>query len=269
MLCQKNPTPVNLPVSEDFQSRPKRPRRAEKTVALEVVQGRTFYSRKRKFKGRDLTDSTVGRLTVIRVLGMELKSMWWLCSCICGTEVIAKGADLERGFKKSCGCLQRDTGVSLGSNSGSHYMSGTGTYKSWQWMMSRCFNEKVKEYPRYGGRGILPCASIKESPHNLLAAIGPRPEGQTLDRIDGNLGYFCGTCEECVSLGRIRNIRWATRELQNQNQERVHKLNILGCVSIREVSEKFGIKYSTIFNWIRMKWPTEKIETHIRKLATK
>jgi hypothetical protein len=78
------------------------------------------------------------------------------------------------------------------------------TYNSWASMKRRCSNKKDKNYAIYGGRGIMVCDRWKYF-DNFLADMGERPEGKTLDRIDGRKGYFPANC------------RWADPIIQANN----------------------------------------------------
>ena len=85
------------------------------------------------------------------------------------------------------------------------HLRKSGTHSSWKWMMSRCFDSWNASYPNYGGRGITACERWLKF-ENFLADMGARPDGMTLDRIDGGRGYEPGNC------------RWATRAEQNANR---------------------------------------------------
>jgi hypothetical protein len=85
-------------------------------------------------------------------------------------------------------------------------------FGTWNGMVTRCTNPKHVAYKRYGGRGItvypdwLGRGGFLRYEDWVLANLGPRPEGMTLDRIDNDRGYAPG------------NLRWATAEQQAGNR---------------------------------------------------
>lgn len=79
------------------------------------------------------------------------------------------------------------------------------TYKSWEAMHDRCRNPKNLRWEYYGARGISVCARWHKF-ENFRADMGDRPEGTSLDRIDGNGNYEPGNC------------RWATIKEQRANR---------------------------------------------------
>lgn len=56
----------------------------------------------------DLSGQKFGRLLVIEQIPTSSGSggSKWLCKCDCGNEIIVYGANLRKGFTKSCGCLR-------------------------------------------------------------------------------------------------------------------------------------------------------------------
>ena len=81
-------------------------------------------------------------------------------------------------------------------------------YRTWVNMMTRCYNKRNTNYPRWGGRGIVVCDRWLEKPNgfwNFVEDMGKRPKGCSLDRIDVNGNY----CKE--------NCRWATPTQQSLN----------------------------------------------------
>jgi hypothetical protein len=92
-----------------------------------------------------------------------------------------------------------------------HGLSDHPLYGTWRIMRRRCENPRVKDYPRYGGRGIAVCAEWQDVTAFITwieANIGPRPAGHTLDRIDNDGNYEPG------------NVRWATAKEQSANRVR-------------------------------------------------
>lgn len=95
-----------------------------------------------------------------------------------------------------------------------HCSGGRNTpeYISYNSMVTRCTNPKHSKYDYYGGAGVTICDRWLEPSGkgflNFLEDMGERPDGLTLDRIDGALGYYKGNC------------RWSSRTIQMYNQEK-------------------------------------------------
>lgn len=86
-----------------------------------------------------------------------------------------------------------------------HGWANTPTYWTWSGMLSRCRDPRNASYKSYGAQGITVCERWHDF-LNFLADMGPRPEGKTLDRINGNGNYEPSNC------------RWATPKEQRANQ---------------------------------------------------
>jgi hypothetical protein len=179
---------------------------------------------RRRRKGPPVTifeGEQYGRLTVIREFdgprGASRERLF-TCECECGTRLEVRSGSLRSGNTKSCGCLKRQRAAENGAaSSRTHGMEGTPTYRSWQAMRGRCENPNATGYERYGGRGIVPCALMRTF-EGFLATLGVRPANTSVDRINPEGGYWCGSCNECVDLGRPGNVRWADRLTQRHNR---------------------------------------------------
>jgi hypothetical protein len=85
-------------------------------------------------------------------------------------------------------------------------MAGTPEYLALGNAYQRCTNPKSRNYKNYGGRGIeFRFSSLGDAVIQVIAAIGSRPAGKTLDRVDNEGHYEAG------------NLRWATRSEQARN----------------------------------------------------
>jgi len=119
-----------------------------------------------------------------------------------------------------------------------HGRSKTPLYRVWRAMRSRCENENVSAYPRYGGRGITICERWKKF-ENFLADMGSPPRGYTLERVDNNKGY---SPENCI---------WADLSTQSRNRRDRRPLTALGkTMLLCEWSEETGISVAAL--WARL-----------------
>lgn len=169
--------------------------------------------------------------------------------CECGVAKIIQIASVKRGQSRSCGCyateLQKQ--VKHGhARAGSH----TREYVSWSKMNDRCNAKPGTENWRwYGSKGISVCERWK-SFEVFLQDMGSRPEGCTLDRIDGTKGYSPENC------------RWATPKEQSTNSGSVRLLTFNNVTKTSaEWARTMNISYAMLCKRIRRGWSVEKALT--------
>jgi len=196
----------------------------------------------------DISGQTFGRLQVISK-GEE--SRIWLCKCACGNETKATGSSLRRGAKKSCGCLAVEWAREMGANrdyleirrqtmtvhGGKRRGAISPEYRTWLGIKRRCTDTKCKDYPNWGGRGIKVCAEWNKSFTAFLADMGPRPAGQTIDRINPNGDYEPSNC------------RWATRlEQVTENRRSLVPMTFEGVVykNQADLARAFSLRPGTL-----------------------
>ena len=127
-------------------------------------------------------------------------------------------------------------------------------------ILYRCFNKNSNGYENYGGRGIRVCKGWAKNKAKFVRDMWPRPDGMTVDRINNDRNYSCGGCEECVRMGWLNNVRWATKTEQNENTRVSVRVNVDGeTKSLRELSEMAGICKETARRRLGLGWTPEQV----------
>ena len=204
-------------------------------------------------KIRDLTGETFGHWSVLRFdkfLGEKPnRKAMWLVRCDCGSERSVWASNLTRGLSTNCGCKREKIGTST-------YAS---EYSSYRMMKSRCLDPHAKDYPRYGGRGITICARWRGHAFpEFIADMGPKPEPKDdyqIERKDNESGgYWCGHCDECISLGHPANCIWATQTEQARNRRNNRFIELDGIrATISEHAERLGISPSNLWHQLDLR----------------
>ena len=106
------------------------------------------------------------------------------------------------------------------------------TYRSWKHMIDRCYNEKFNGFEYYGGKGIGVCGRWFDF-KNVLADMGERPLGMTLDRLDSKNDYGPNNC------------KWSTSKEQNRHARRIAMFNGMP-MSRKEIAACLGITHQCL-----------------------
>ena len=162
------------------------------------------------------TGERFGRLLVLEEAGRnQLKKVLWKCKCDCGNVVVRTSGDLVTGNSISCGCYLKERITKHGGYKKS-------SYNTWRAMMRRCYKEKDKDYPRYGGQGISVCERWHD--YKCFVEDMGEPEGdETLDRVDVYGNYNKDNC------------RWAGVKVQNRNV-RIRKNSKTGVTGVSKTN---------------------------------
>lgn len=200
---------------------------------------------------KQLVGQRFGRLTVVARAPTRIGRALWICVCECGKKHEAVSHALTSGHTKSCGCWNEDRKKQAVVHG--HARRGallTPTYRTWQAMMTRCYNPNAKSWKDYGGRGVKVCDSWHYF-ENFLACMGERPAGMTLERNDSDGDYTPSNC------------RWATRAEQSRNTRRSMWVQFGGArMTQAEFAERVGLKQSTVSHRLRRGWtPAQVAET--------
>jgi hypothetical protein len=202
----------------------------------------------------DLTGQVFGRLTVIEKAKQRDASgrILWRCKCNCGKETFVITNLLKKGHTKSCGCLHSDL---LSERNKTHGKTYDSIYIVYRNMLVRCVDKNNKQYPNYGGRGIIVCDRWLESFENFYADMGDPPTSKhQIDRIDNNGPYSPENC------------RWVTAKENGRNKRTCNFISYKGEIkTLTECAEDKGMLRKTLHNRIyRSGWSIEKaLETPV------
>lgn len=208
-----------------------------------------------KEKWDDLTAQRFGRWIALRFVGTNKhRAAQWLCRCDCGQERTVTAQSLKRLESRSCGCygkeIWRESAARMRARKHGHGLTDSPTYKTWKSMIGRCSYPDMHGYHNYGGRGITVCERWKTF-ENFLADMGVRPEGMTLDRIDGDGNYEPSNC------------RWATNTTQRRNSKQNVYITFQGKTQcLADWAREIGLS-SAAFSKRIARWPLERALTAI------
>lgn len=161
--------------------------------------------RTRRSLGQAAPGTVHGDLTVTGLgerRGGANNDAWFPCRCICGKKQLwVRFRSLTP--KSSCG-HRRNTPKHGGTVGGRKIR----LYRIWQHMVSRCYDPGVKEYPNYGGRGILMAKEWWEfEPFRDWALANGYQDDLWIDRRDNDDHYVPENCHWVTPAENLRNKR--------------------------------------------------------------
>ena len=179
----------------------------------------------------------------------------WLFRCLvngpgCKETFVADAASVKTGNTRSCGCCKSKANTT-------HGMSKSAEYQTWINVHNRCYDPENKDYPNYGGRGIKVCWRWhKDNPNgfiNFYNDIGYKLKpGDSIERLDNNLGYSPDNCDVIPKGMQARNRR--CNKIQSKEEaEFIRDLYHNKKVSTKNLAEFFRCSTSTIRNIINNK----------------
>ncbi|MCK6159519.1 hypothetical protein KZX29_12155 [Moraxella osloensis] len=159
----------------------------------------------------------------------------------CNAEIYVQPSKLAQGRGRYC---SRSCGAKSNSLKHGHtnHTKLSPTYTSWASMKGRCQNKNNPKYHMYGAVGITVCEKWQTF-EGFLKDMGERPDGTSIDRIDGSLGYFKENC------------RWATITEQQRNL----KSNVIVSYQgeeyvLKDLANKLGLSPTTLKYRIEQGW---------------
>jgi hypothetical protein len=178
-----------------------------------------------------------GRLVLLgEVAGQGPRSRRkWLCRCDCGVETQVVQEGLRSGNSTSCGCFQREWASDNGRARATHGLTKHPLYKTYNGMLTRCYDPENSRFADWGGRGITVCERW-HSVENFIADMAPshRP-WLTLERVDNSKGYSPANCV------------WASYVQQNRNRRDNLLVSYIGKnICLAEAAEIAGLPYHRV-----------------------
>lgn len=181
-----------------------------------------------------------GKLTIIDQLEkLPYEDIKYVCKCACGTIKNITKYSLTSGRTTSCGCRHKEI---IAEFKTTHDLSRARIYRIWNGMIQRCDNPNVRNYSRYGGRGITYSKDFSTFEGFYAAMKEGYREDLTIERIDTNGNYELG------------NVRWATQKEQQRNRTNnrwMHDPYTNEKMLLTDLADKYNLTASTILNRIK------------------
>ncbi len=126
--------------------------------------------------------------------------------CQCGAVKDFRSEHIRNGRTTSCGCFHDEVRLTATKTHGNREHP---LYVVWANMKNRCYNENVRAYKDYGGRGITVCSEWVTGFTSFFdwAIQNGWAKSLELDRADNNGGYSPTNCRFVTAVINARNKR--------------------------------------------------------------
>lgn len=213
-----------------------------------------------------------GKLTIIeRTQAPEhvkdKNSIYYLCKCDCGNELVTRKSSLTSGATTSCGCERKRIVSEIGKKAVTHGLSKTRFFRIWTHMKTRCEKPTHNQYHNYGAKGIIVCdrwqtfENFRDDMYESYQAFEAEHGKDTasIDRIDSNGNYEPNNC------------KWATQLEQARNRGDNISIVVNGreYATLTEVAEAYNMKYQTIAQRYRAGKRDAELIKPVKSLAPK
>jgi hypothetical protein len=164
--------------------------------------------------GQKINHLTITGITDRIPFGKEFRRLMTY-KCDCGNEKAGRLSDILSGKIMSCGCYGRsmvrirNKETNPNPHAVIHGLTNHPLYDIYYSMIARCYNEKRKDYYRYGGRGITVCEEWRGSFvafFNWCMANGYE-SGLAIDRRENDSGYSPENCRFVTCIENANNTR--------------------------------------------------------------
>ncbi len=200
-----------------------------------------------------------GKWLVLSYLGKNIhRAHQFKVKCDCGNESISDKVALVKRKSTQCRSCARKKWAAENDNPALIHGYASPSHPQfhmhyiWCSIKQRCNNPKVKNYHRYGARGIKMCTEWENDFQQFVKDMGERPKGHSIDRIDNDKGY------------NKENCRWATKE---ENCNNTYKSMIYECQGLKlsetQWARHLGISRNKVMWWARkngIQWVIDNIE---------
>lgn len=226
----------------------------------------------------EMINKVYGRLKVKSFAGKRVvgksQSFYINCECSCGKEVLANCGHVKGGKLSSCGCISIEKPNRFIHGYAPLKGKREKIYHAWKGMHTRVNPNNNDTTRKYQEKGIKVCEgwSGKNGFLKFKEQMFP-PTDKSLDRINNDLHYSCGKCNECVKEGWELNCRWSNDEIQSNNRSDFNNWIIIDGkkMTYRQASRHLGFPEKTLQSRVKnLGWSIDRaINTPITNNKTR